>query len=131
MVADHFVKMTRPNYVYAAKLERVVDGDTYELMVDLGCSVWHKLTVRLLGVNTPETKGETRTAGLAARREAEIWFSDHHSFVIELHKEPKRQTDSFRRYLALIYGTKFYTEHQESLSEHLLATHHAVLFRTE
>lgn len=122
------MSITKPNYVYAAKLERVVDGDTYELMVDLGCSVWHKLTVRLLGVNTPETKGATREAGLAATREAERWFAEHHTLVVELRKEQKRQTDSFRRYLALIYGTNF-AGHQASLSEHLLATHHAVLFR--
>lgn len=120
----------QPNYVYAAKLERVVDGDTYELMVDLGCSVWHKLTVRLLGVNTPETKGETREAGLAATREAERFFSDHHTLVIELRKEPKQRVDAFRRYLALIYGTNF-AGHQASLAEHLLATHNAVFFRAE
>ena len=120
----------QPNYVYAAKLERVVDGDTYELMVDLGCSVWHKLTVRLLGVNTPETRGETREAGLAATTEAERWFRDHHTLVIELRKEPKQRVDAFRRYLALIYGTNF-AGHQASLAEHLLATHHAVLFRAE
>ena len=116
----------QPNYVYAAKLERVVDGDTYELMVDLGCSVWHKLTVRLLGVNTPETKGETREAGLAATREAERWFRYHHTLVIELRKKPKERVDAFRRYLALIYGTNF--GRQASLSEHMLATHHAVPF---
>lgn len=125
------MSITRPNYVYAAKLERVVDGDTYELMVDLGCSVWHKLTVRLLGVNTPETKGETREAGLAAMREALQWFLTHRDVVIELRKEPKQRVDAFRRYLALIYGTNGPEGQQSSLSEHLLATHHAGLFRPE
>ena len=125
------MSITKPNYVYAAKLERVVDGDTYELMVDLGCSVWHKLTVRLLGVNTPETKGATREAGLAATEEARRWFSDHPDLVIELRKEPKQRVDAFRRYLALIYGSNGPEGQQLSLSEHLLATHHAGLFRPE
>ena len=125
------MSITRPNYVYAAKLERVVDGDTYELMVDLGCSVWHKLTVRLLGVNTPETKGATREAGLAATEEARQWFADHPDLVIELRKEPKQRVDAFRRYLALIYGMNGPEGQQSSLSEHLLATHHALLFRPD
>lgn len=123
----------KPNFIYAATLWRIVDGDTYELMVDLGCSVWVKLTVRLLGVNTPETKGATREAGLQAKEAARQWFADHHSLVIELRKEPKDRVDSFRRYLALIYGTPVggTDDHQNSLSEFLLATHNAVLFRPE
>lgn len=123
----------QPNFVYAATLWRIVDGDTYELMVDLGCSVWIKLTVRLLGVNTPETKGPTREAGLQAKEAARQWFADHHSLVIELRKEPKDRVDSFRRYLALIYGTPVAgsDDRQNSLSEFLLATHNAILFRPE
>lgn len=125
------MSITRPNFVYAAKLERVVDGDTYELMVDLGCSTWVKITVRLLGVNCPEVHGETREAGLAATEEARRWFADHPDLVIELRKEPKKRVDAFRRYLALIYGMNGPEGEQSSLSEHLLATHHAGLFRTE
>lgn len=123
----------QPNYVYAATLGRIVDGDTYDLMVDLGCSVWVKLTVRLLGLNTPETNGPTREAGLQAKEAAREWFAAHHSLVIELRKEPKQRVDSFRRYLALIYGTPVGRnhDHQTSLSEFLLATHNAVLFRPE
>ena len=123
------MSITRPNYVYAAKLERVVDGDTYELMVDLGCSTWVKITVRLLGVNCPEVHGETREAGLAATEEARRWFAEHPDLVIETRKEPKKRVDAFRRYLALIYGMNGPEGEQSSLSEQLLSTHNAGLFR--
>jgi micrococcal nuclease len=44
-------------FTYRAKVLRVVDGDTYDLLVDLGFSISHKIRVRLRGVDTPETFG--------------------------------------------------------------------------
>lgn len=42
-------------YTYAAKLLRVVDGDTVRLDLDLGFSEWrHDQSYRLLRVNAPE-----------------------------------------------------------------------------
>ena len=41
---------------YGATVLKVVDGDTIELMVDLGFSVHHKIRVRLYGINTPESR---------------------------------------------------------------------------
>ena len=42
------------NYVYRAKLIRVIDGDTYVLDADLGFYVHAHITVRLRGVSCPE-----------------------------------------------------------------------------
>ena len=44
-------------YEYNAKVLRVVDGDTIDVMIDLGMSVHVKERLRLLGVNSPETFG--------------------------------------------------------------------------
>jgi len=43
-------------YTYNAKLIRIVDGDTIEAMVDLGFFTWKKVTIRLYGIDTPETR---------------------------------------------------------------------------
>ena len=44
-------------YTYRAKLYRVIDGDSVELNIDLGFSVWvNEVSIRLLGVDTPETR---------------------------------------------------------------------------
>jgi micrococcal nuclease len=43
-------------YWYTGKVLNVVDGDTVDLMVDLGFSVHHKIRVRLYGINTPESR---------------------------------------------------------------------------
>lgn len=45
-----------PAYVYRARLERVIDGDTCELVVDLGFRVQSRLRVRLLGYSAPELR---------------------------------------------------------------------------
>ena len=44
-------------YNYGAKLDRVVDGDTVDLHIDLGFDVWKNSTrVRLHHVDTPEKR---------------------------------------------------------------------------
>ncbi len=44
-------------YVYEATLDRVVDGDTVDLNIDLGFDVWlNKTRVRLHHVDTPEKR---------------------------------------------------------------------------
>ena len=43
-------------YEYKAKLSRVVDGDTVDLRIDLGFKIHMDARVRLLGINTPETR---------------------------------------------------------------------------
>ena len=42
---------------YKAKVVRVVDGDTYDVAVDLGFYIYHQIRVRLRGVDTPEVYG--------------------------------------------------------------------------
>lgn len=41
-------------YEYKAMVDRVVDGDTVDFIVDLGFSVQMKIRGRLAGVDTPE-----------------------------------------------------------------------------
>lgn len=39
---------------YRGKVLKVVDGDTVDILIDLGFEVHRKVRCRLLGVNTPE-----------------------------------------------------------------------------
>lgn len=57
-----------PVYRYRAACERVVDGDTYRLRVDLGFGAGLSINGRLRDVNCPELSTE---AGKAARAYAE------------------------------------------------------------
>jgi len=42
------------NYEYTAVVTRVVDGDTYDLTIDLGFHVSVRERIRLRGIDTPE-----------------------------------------------------------------------------
>ena len=57
-------------YEYNAIVDRVVDGDTIKCTIDLGFSTWKKVTVRMEGINTPESRTrdlEEKERGLAAK----------------------------------------------------------------
>jgi micrococcal nuclease len=117
-----------PNYTYNAKVVRVVDGDTIDVMIDQGFDNWTKQTLRLDGVNCPETKGLTRAAGLAATEATRKWLGLAQgqeggvNIVIQTRIDPAHRYDSFRRYLAKVWlpGS------DEELGAWLLANGHAV-----
>lgn len=58
---------TEPAYLYRASVVRVVDGDTIDVDIDLGFYTWiKKQRIRLVGIDAPEPKGETKVEGLAS-----------------------------------------------------------------
>ena len=57
-------------YGYSCKLERVVDGDTCDALIDLGFNTWAKRRIRFYGVDTWESRTrnlEEKKLGLAAK----------------------------------------------------------------
>ena len=57
-------------YEYSAKLQRVVDGDTCDALIDLGFDTWVKKRIRFKGVDTWECRTrdkEEKVKGLAAK----------------------------------------------------------------
>ena len=59
------------SFVYNATLDRVIDGDTFDCVLDLGFDVkLHKQRVRLAGIDTPESRTRDKAEkvlGLAAK----------------------------------------------------------------
>jgi len=43
-------------YIYRAKLDRVVDGDTIDAMIDVGFDIWVKKRIRYMGIDTWESR---------------------------------------------------------------------------
>ena len=43
-------------YEYSCKVKRVVDGDTIDVVLDLGVDIQYKSRVRLYGIDTPESR---------------------------------------------------------------------------
>ena len=56
---------------YAAQVDRVVDGDTIDVILDLGFDIHLRARVRFAGINAPESRTRNpveKQAGLAAKR---------------------------------------------------------------
>ena len=57
-------------YIYKAKLDRVVDGDTIDANINLGFDITIHKRIRLTGIDTPESRTrdlEEKKRGLAAK----------------------------------------------------------------
>ena len=57
-------------YTYNAKVIKVVDGDTIDAMIDLGFDTWVAKTIRLDGINAPESRTrnlDEKKRGLATK----------------------------------------------------------------
>ncbi len=88
-------------YEYRATVERVIDGDSLDVVIDLGFGISRRDRVRVYGVDAPETHTETRGAGLDAKafveRECPVGSS------VVLRTVPDRE--KYGRFLAtVIYG---------------------------
>ena len=64
-------------WTYQAKCIRVIDGDTLEMLVDLGFRVHYRVRIRLSDVDTPELRGPEKAAGERAKLAAEDWIKTH------------------------------------------------------
>ena len=57
-------------YIYKAKLDRVVDGDTVDALIDVGFDIWFKKRIRFKGLDTWESRTrnlEEKALGLKAK----------------------------------------------------------------
>lgn len=93
-------------YVYEAIVKNVVDGDTIDLDIDLGFKVWlHNVRCRLIGINTPETRGKKKCeAGLKAKEIVTNELLGHKVIISSYKKETTSiNSDSFGRWLVRIY----------------------------
>ena len=108
-------------YTYRLKSVKVIDGDTLDVVVDLGFHVSIALRIRLAGVNCPEKKTE---AGHGAKAFTEDWFKqrDIESLVLTTNKD---KTEKYGRYLGTVTGP------DGSLNGHLLVMKHAVPFMVD
>lgn len=96
-------------WVFRARLGKVVDGDTQDYFIDLGLRGYRVERMRLLGIDAPEVRGIEREAGKAAT----IWVADwlargmaeatveqrEWPFVLRTLKDP----DAFGRWLARVW----------------------------
>ena len=90
---------------YGATVNKVIDGDTIELMVDLGFNIHTKIRVRLYGINTPESRTKDlaeKELGLKAKKFTEEWFTNHKWVFVNTIPD---KNDKYGRILARIFSS--------------------------
>lgn len=112
-MTDPAKSVYRLPYLYRARIERVIDGDTYVLVVDLGFRVSLTITGRLRGVDCPELD---TPAGMAAAEFVEALRAVRPEFVIQSYKDQQ----SFARWIVDVWVTT-----GESLADVLVSAGHA------
>lgn len=74
-------------YIYKSTVLRIIDGDTIELDVDCGFHLKLSMHGRLLGVDTPETRGETKEQGLISKEFVETVIPPGSKIIIRTEKD--------------------------------------------
>lgn len=115
---------------FKARPLRVVDGDTIDFMVDLGFSVYHRVRVRLNGVDAPEIYGVKRESeeyqrGKAASEFAEVWLEDNINEDGHCYITTHQQTGKFGRYLADVHSG---IDYSRNLNEDLVDEGYAEIY---
>lgn len=91
-------------YEYRAKIDRVIDGDTIDFIVDLGFHVNIKVRGRLIGVDTPERGDREWQMAKEACREILTSKIDKDGYVLIKTKK----TEKYGRWLVEIEGVNEY-----------------------
>ena len=90
-------------YEYRATIRRVVDGDTVDITLDLGFDILYNNRIRLLGIDTPESRTrdlEEKKLGLAAKERVRELCPVGSTVTV---KTPKDGRGKFGRILGEIY----------------------------
>lgn len=112
------VDSTKRTFVYnVVGLERVVDGDTCELLLDLGFNIFYKVDVRINGVDTPE---KNTPEGKIVKTKVEEWFKGKVLVLVS------KEVDKYGRVLGEIK-----TDKDESLSKWLIDNGYARVYNGE
>ena len=105
-------------YHYKAKVERIVDGDTIDVVIDLGFKITTFQRVRMAKINTPETfnvkkDSEEYFKGLTSKQYVEQRIAANNN---EIELETEKVTEKYGRYI----GTIWLADSKTSLNDELV-----------
>ncbi len=109
-------------YEYKATINRVVDGDTVDVALDLGFDIVYNNRIRLLGIDTPESRTrdlEEKKRGLAAKDRVKALCPKGSVVTVKTTKDGKGK---FGRILGEIYVNGIL----QSINQLLIEEGHAV-----
>ena len=78
-------------YEYKCEVKRIVDGDTVDVIIDLGFSILYSTRVRLYGIDTPESRTrdkDEKVRGLLSKDYLKEWL-DQGGVIIRTYRDKK------------------------------------------
>jgi micrococcal nuclease len=87
------------DFYHKAKVVKVVDGDTVDMLVDLGFNVKIQKRFRLFGINAPEMKNDKDNNGHKSKEFLTKLIQDKEVVI----KTEDEETDKYGRYIVTIY----------------------------
>jgi endonuclease YncB( thermonuclease family) len=90
-----FAAVDEPSFVYAVRVEKVIDGDTFWAVVNLGFGAFTRQKFRLNGIDTPE---RDTPEGQTAKRYVQRHLKIGSTVVVRTMK-----SDKYDRYLADVF----------------------------
>jgi micrococcal nuclease len=102
---------------YVRKVENVVDGDTIDVLIDLGFDILFQSRVRLAGIDTPESRTKDlkeKALGLESKEYLKKHIKDAKSVIIKTEK-----MDSSEKY-GRILGWVYVNGETESLNDKMI-----------
>ena len=79
-------------YEYSCRINRVIDGDSVDVCIDLGFDISFTSSVRLYGIDTPESRTrdpEEKKCGLLAKKFLEEAVKNGKNIIIRTQKDEK------------------------------------------
>jgi len=109
-------------YDYNCKVERIVDGDTIDVVLDLGFDILYRTRVRLYGIDTPESRTrdlEEKARGLLAKEYLSTKIKNAENIVIQTKLKDSR--GKFGRVLGSVIADGVNLNNQLTLNHHAVA----------
>jgi len=110
-------------YEYSCRVDKVIDGDTIDVTLDLGFDILHKCRVRLYGIDTPESRTrdkDEKIRGLLAKEYLSTKIENAEKIIIQTKLKDSR--GKFGRVLGSVIADGI------NLNNQLTLNHHAVTY---
>ena len=110
------------------EIKKVVDGDTVDIVLNLGFNILHAVRVRLASIDPPESRRrdlDEKARGLLAKEFLKNWLSQEHEKKKIVIKTFKKSKGKFGRVLAEIWVNDV------NVNEDMIECYHAVPYSAQ
>ena len=115
-------------YTYTAIVEKIIDGDTIDLRIDLGFDTWIIERARLTGIDAPETRTKDKKleeqGELSLKKLQDLIKPNQEIFI----RTEYDRFGRFNRVSASLYLSSLARDNNESVNEWMVKNNYAIQY---